>query len=196
MYRKGRALRRRTFLSDQSVFRRELRIGATWWGVGLLIGLVFVTTLGSDLRQTLGQYLQSGVAGMTGVKVNYLDFFLKRSWTYGKIFLLVWLLTYWKYGSWGIRIILCFRGFLHGYAQGAWIFAYGLRGILLGLAVHGLPSLMLLVWITGVGCAASRLRTVERKTRLVIEGGLTVLLAMSVAAVEAYVTPGLLAAFQ
>ena len=68
------------------------------------------------------------------------------------------------------------------------------RGILLGMAALCPHNLLLILWITGISCLVSWLRTVEKRTRLVIEGGLTFLSAVSVAAVEAYVTPLLIRA--
>lgn len=192
MYRK--VLRRRAASSRKDIFRKEWGIGLTWWGIGLLFGLLFAITLGKDIRQSLGQYLHDGVEQAIQTQSDYFDYFLKRCLAYGKLFLAVWLLTYWTYGSWGIKLILSARGFLQGYAQGAWIFAYGMRGVFLGMAAHCPHNMLLVICITGIGCIIGWMRQIDRKTRILIQGGSTVLLAMLVAGVEAYAIPMLLKA--
>lgn len=194
MYRKGSALHRRRSFTRRSVFCGELKISFIWWGIGLAAGLLFAAALGREARQTLGQYVQSGMEALTEPRADYFDYFLKRTYAYIRLFLLIWILTFWSRAALGIKIVLGGKGFLQGYAQSAWIFACGVRGILLGAAALCPHNLLLILWITGIGCLVSWLRTVEKRTRLVIEGGLTFLSAVSVAAVEAYVTPLLIRA--
>lgn len=161
-----------------------------WWAIGAGIGLLFAIALDSEMKQALAAHLESGVSSLLSENSPPFTYFLKRCLTYTQILLLVWGLEYFAYGYMGVRILMLGRGFMYGFSQAAWIAAYGLKGLILGLAAYGPHNLLLaavvswLEWLLRSGPLGGRMTS--KQTALCIA-----CLVPVIAGVEAYGAPAL-----
>ncbi len=117
-------------------YRRALYSCFLWWAIGAGIGLLFAIALDADMKQTLALHLENGVSYLMNESAPPFTYFLKRCLTYTQLLLLVWGLEYFNYGYMGVRILMLCRGFIYGFSQTAWIAAYGIKGIFLGLTAY------------------------------------------------------------
>ncbi len=189
MYRRIGAFQKQKRLSRQRVWWQEMQQCLLWWGIGLFGGILFSIMLDEGFRQMLVESVENGIRQGVKTKAGNVDFLVKQTYQYGKLFLLIWLLGCWKYGAWGIRIILVGLGFLQAYAHTVWVFAYGWHGLWLGLGMQWPQNLLVLLIVCGMNCLSGWLLGVDKKTAWTIRGSIAVLAAFGVAVIQTYGAP-------
>lgn len=132
-------------LEEWGRFRRGLFNCLLWWGIGAGIGLLFAAALDGEMQSTLAQHLETGVDYLLDENPAPLTYFLKRCLTYTQMLLVVWGLEYFTYGYIGVRVLLLSRGFLYGFGQVAWVMAYGIKGICLGIVAYWPHNLLFII---------------------------------------------------
>lgn len=177
-------------LDEWNRFRKGFLNCLLWWAVGAGIGLLFAIALSQDMQTALGEHLETGAHYLLSENPAQLTYFFKRCLTYMQLLLLVWALEYFTYGYIGVRVVLLARGFLYGFGQVAWMNAYHLRGIWLGLATywpHNLLWILVTAWLEWALRMRIRAGRMTPRQIAIITACMVPVLAM----VEAYVAPAL-----
>lgn len=180
----------RNQLEEWSRFRKGFLNCLLWWGIGGGIGLLFAIALSQEMQSALGQHLETGVGYLMSENPAQLTYFFKRCLTYTQLLLLVWTLEYFTYGYIGVRILLLVRGFLYGFGQVAWLSAYQIRGLWLGLMAywpHNLLWIVVVAWLEWMMRTRARNGHMKPKQLAVI----TICMIPLLAVIEAYATPAL-----
>lgn len=177
-------------LEEWGRFRKGLLNCLLWWVIGAGIGLLFAIALSQEMQSALGQHLETGVGYLMGENPAQFTYFLKRCLTYTQLLLLVWALEYFTYGYIGVRVLLLIRGFLYGFGQVAWLSAYQIRGLWLGLMAywpHNLLWIVTVSWLEWMMRARARTGCMKPKQLAVV----TICMIPLLAIVEAYAAPAL-----
>ena len=146
------------------------------------------------MQSRLAEHLQSGVLNLVAIEPAPFTYFLKRCLTYAQLLLLAWGLEYFAFGYIGVRILLLVRGFLYGFGQVAWIYAYQVKGLWLGALAYWPHNLLFIVVIAWLEWMMQERQYVGHWSSKQI-GLITAFLIPLLALVEAYIAPALLRHF-
>lgn len=190
MYKRVRKVRK----ENLGQYQKELVSCLLWCAIGAGIGLLFAIALDSEMQSRLAEHLQSGVLNLVAIEPAPFTYFLKRCLTYAQLLLLAWGLEYFAFGYIGVRILLLVRGFLYGFGQVAWIYAYQVKGFWLGALAYWPHNLLFIVVIAWLEWMMQERQYVGHWSSKQI-GLITAFLIPLLALVEAYIAPALLRHF-
>ncbi len=181
--------KKRQNIADQWMrYRKGLYSCLLWWAIGAGIGLLFAIALDAEMKQALAQHLENGVSYLLNTNSPPFTYFLKRCLTYTQLLLLIWGLEYFAYGYIGVRILMLCRGFIYGFSQTAWAVAYGMKGILLGLAAYCPHNLLFAAVAAWLEWLLQKRGSADRLTLRKAAIGVSILIPV-MAWVEAYGAP-------
>ncbi len=190
MYKRVRKVRK----ENLGQYQKGLVSCLLWCAIGAGIGLLFAIALDSEMQGRLAEHLQSGVLNLVAIEPAPFTYFLKRCLTYAQLLLLAWGLEYFAFGYIGVRILLLVRGFLYGFGQVAWIYAYQVKGFWLGALAYWPHNLLFIVVIAWLEWMMQERQYVGHWSSKQI-GLITAFLIPLLALVEAYIAPALLRHF-
>lgn len=120
-------------VNDKKYIYQKTLLMLTIYMMGIVAGAVYCTLLSSQSDDSLYSYL-SGFFIRIKEELPYLKTLKSSLFKNLRLFFILYILSYFRLGSVGIMSTVGIKGFVSGFASGAFIKYYGMKGLLLSLS--------------------------------------------------------------
>ena len=142
------------FINEKKYLYKKILITLIIYIIGIILGAVYCTLIASQFDASLSSYL-SDFFTRINAEAQYLETLKNSLFKNIRLFVIIFIFSYFKIGSVLISSTVGIKGFVAGFASGIFIKYYSFKGILLPLSslfsnILFLPTLFLFATVSSM----------------------------------------------